>query len=219
MMIPEIVRIGHAALEGAARRVFARGWLDVGEDEDETEPYGQVAMAGSLGVTSMPADPDDNGESARGLMMRGISGTIGLIAAAWDSRSSDIVGLLDKGDTCLHSTGSGFGSRLFMKNGAVELIVTGDNNNEPATIITLNQAEGSLQVFFGGHALEMTSGPSGKLRYDHPSGQSGVTIDAGRIHLRGKVDVGDAPSLPISTGASPAVVTNSSIRITPTPPV
>lgn len=207
------VRIAYAKLKGTARRAIVRAWDPIGDGDDEQ--IGDVAMLGSLGVTALPADPDADGASARGALAR--IGDFFAVIVGWDNRTSDIVGNLLAGDTCLHGTGPAHGSRLYMKEGAVELVITGDDSG-PSTLLTIDQKGGKLQLFFDGHAIEMTGGATGSLRYDHPSGTSGITVKAGQVRIRGKLLVGNNPVFPISTGVSPGVVANPAILVDPPGP-
>ena len=92
------------------------------DGDGDSEDFGDIGIYGSLGVSALPADPDDDG-AAEGVVLRGVGNTEGACVGARDLRSGKVIAQLAQGETCLHSTGKDFDSRVFCKDQLVSIVV------------------------------------------------------------------------------------------------
>ena len=158
-------------------------------------PYNETPVFQCLGVTSLPyqADTDGDGEvtdGAQGIMLTGIAGADGVLIGARDTRHDNPAGAMAPGETCVHSTGKGFESRLLCKDQLVCLIVGDD------TVLVLDRKERKFQVAIDGMIIEASR--ENGISMAEPGGAALILRD-GNATLKGKaVFLGENPITPIA---------------------
>lgn len=184
------------AKRGDTNQLMVRATQPYGTDDpDFFGDYGRVDLFGTLGVAGMPYPPSQNGDSVEGIIAEDVAGTTGIVIAARDERTADVTGQLQPGETCVHSTGPAFDSRLFLKKGAASLVA---GNSAIANLTT-----DAFRVAAGGSSYSM-DGDGHTLTA--PGGQSFVSITPDVIWLC-------APTVLIGPTPSPAALVN----VGPTP--
>lgn len=207
-MSADIVTLGAAKLADATSAPIVQAVRETGKD-DEAEAFGEVPLMCALGVTALPAPATAAGR-AEGLVTDGGS-LDGVCIGAWDTRQADVAGALKPGETCLHSTGEGFDSRVFCKEGVLALVVGND------VVVTLDRAAGKIQIAGFGGIVEMKS--SG-ITLAAPGGKSFIAINAdGTLNLVGTaVTLGGASTTPVA-GVTTAIIGASGMTGVPAPNV
>lgn len=197
-LVHEIVNLTNA-VRGTASRVYARATQGTG---DGTRNIGDQVPVVGLGMTSMPHD-----ESAtRGVLLRNVSGAVGVVVAAWANKLGDLVGQLVPGDTCVHGTGPNHGTRLFLKEQVIELVITGgDDDNDPDVLVQIDRSAKKAQIAIAGHVAELSE--QNGLRIDAAGGQASIIMKDDQIWLKcGKLLLSDTPIQPIATVVQPPTV-------------
>jgi hypothetical protein len=145
----------------------------------------------ALGVTSLPAPASDEG-GPEGVVIENIGGKNGVVVAAWDVRSSEVAGIMEPGDTCLHGTHRDDTKRakVFCKENLLSLLVGDDllfaMDNEDAPDKGRNKAV-TLAAF--GTAMQIT--PEG-FKVADDSGSAWYELYNGSHSLAGPVTLGGA---------------------------
>lgn len=203
----DTVRLG-VAKRGASNLVKCVATNPLSEGEVSlTENFGEVDLFSSLGITAMPADVSDDG-AAEGFIVRDVAGTNGIVVAARDERTASVTAELKPGETCVHSTGSEFDSRLFLKKESASLVV-GNKSSLTLKSDALRVAVGGATVSVDGDAVTITAA----------GGQSFITMTSDTIWLSASVVMlGAKAAVPVSIGTSPAVVVSPSVLVPPPTP-
>lgn len=210
--MPDIYRLGACTVyqDGASciPQASTQRPLDEGEDETEVEDLGQVPVACALGVTALPAPPDDNG-TAEGVVLEGVGGLTGTCVAAWDVRCAGVVGQMSPGDTALHGTHTDATKRAvtFCKENSYAVVVGG--GGEKQVILSLDR-ENSLVMLsaFGG----LIQWDDSELKIVAPGGKAMIVMtSAGLIQVLGNVFLGNSSgaALPIALGNGASAVSTS----------
>jgi hypothetical protein len=196
--MPDIYRLGACTVyqDGASciPQASTQRPLDDGEDESEVEDLGQVPIACALGVTALPAPPDDNG-SAEGVVLEGVGSLTGTCTAAWDVRCADVVGQMSPGDTALHGThpDATKRSRVFCKNDLAAIIVGND------MVFSLDRGGKAITLNAWGNLVQIT--PSAVKISQGTSAMSWIELKGGAISLVGAVNIGGVTALPLVQSA------------------
>lgn len=142
----DIIDIGSAALDAKTNVLLVQAKTTaIGVDADDAPDIGDAPIACALGVTAFPAPANENGY-AQGVKTELPGTTGGWITAARDTRVADVVAQLGAGETCLHSTGKAFDSRVFCKDQLLALIV----GDDMAVVVDRKNKKITLSAF-GGH--------------------------------------------------------------------
>jgi hypothetical protein len=141
------------------------------------EDLSSLNVFGQLGITARPFPASDDGSSAEWITMPGSN----LAHAARDTRCADVVGLLDVGDTAVHSTGPGHAARLFLKETSRQAVLMSKDTDGDDCFITLNGSENKIQLTIAGMGQEMS--PEG-INIMSPGGYLQIKQD-GHIVLNG----------------------------------
>jgi len=115
-----------------------------------------------------------------------------VIVGGRDPRSGDVVAQLGPGETCLHSTGAGFESRVFCKDQLLALVVGGD------LAFLMDRQNKKVQLAAFGHFFEM-SADQGICFAE--SGGAALVLHDGKAVLKGaSVLIGENPASPVAHG-------------------
>jgi hypothetical protein len=226
----DICTLGETALNAQTNVMTVKLSREVGLDGD-SEPCGVAPMFQCLGVTSIPAPPDDKGH-AEGLVMMPCGPYVSGIVGGNDTRSASVVGQMTVGDTCLHGTHSDpdVRARVFCKDNLLAVLVGNDTAivvDRGSKAITINDASGNQFEMSDANGIYMGEAggawmqlKAGKIT----QGQSGLT-------LAGAVNIGDATAMPIAHSVPlisymvalevllTTIATNLDIKLVPTPGV
>lgn len=145
---------------GASRVVNADGsftspvchvTLEVDEATGTREDMGEVPLMFALGLTSLPAAPDENGQ-ADGVALEGVGGFNSCVVGGRDTRCSDVAGKLKPGETCVHNTGgtSETRARVLLKENCAAIIVGND------LVQMLDRKNQKIQIIGFGGVFEMS---------------------------------------------------------------
>lgn len=204
----DIVTLGASKLDAATSAPVVQAVRETGDDT-EAESFGEVPLMCALGVTALPAPATAAGK-AEGVIADGGS-LDGVCVGAWDTRQADVAGALQPGETCLHSTGEGFDSRVFCKDGVLALVVGND------VVLTLDRAAGKIQIAGFGGIFEMSADG---IRMAAPDGKAFIAINTdGTLNLVGTaVTLGGASTVPVA-GVTTAIIGASGMTGVPAPNV
>jgi hypothetical protein len=98
---PKLVKLGASSIKDGNVRYQCS--TSVGNDNDDTDSYGECPVMQALGHAAMPWPADANG-SAEGVAIAGLGSRKAIVIGARDTRSAKVVGKMEPGDTVLHST-------------------------------------------------------------------------------------------------------------------
>ena len=164
----DLLDIGAASLDSKTNALLVQAKsTQVGKDSDDAPDVGDAPMMCALGVTAMPYPADAMG-SAQGIKTD-VPGTNGIITAARDTRTADVTAALGVGETCVHSTGPGFDSRLFLKEKLAAIVVSDsmsivvDEKNKKITISCFGahieaSKDGGCYMSSGGAMIQVKDG-------------------------------------------------------------
>jgi len=147
------VKEGEIAVAGASRIDSSTGLplVQVSRPltgDDDLETWGELPVLSGLGTAALPAAKSSSGY-AEVLFQRDIGGFPAAIVGMRDKRTAATIAQLAPGESCLFSTGEGFDSRVFCKDGSVSMIVDND------TVVTLGRS-GGFKVSAGGAFFEVS---------------------------------------------------------------
>ncbi len=150
----------------------------VSDDDDEQRPdYGELPFFGCPGVTSKPAPADKDGTAAEYAVEK-VPGSDGIVVGGRDVRTADVIEELGDGETCLHATGKGFGSRVFCKDNLVAIVVGDD------VVINIDRREQKIQIAAFEQMFEM----NGKTKeINLTTGDAGLQIGHGKVIVHGEL--------------------------------
>jgi hypothetical protein len=197
----DIIWLGDASVDAETALPVAQAVIPAGDEEGDVENLGELDMFNGLGITALPAPKTDDGV-AEGVLLRNVGGSDGAIVGARDARSADVVAELGPGETCLHSTGPDYGSRVFCKEDLVAIVVGDD------TVVTIDRAAKQINIAGFGHVFEMSKEQGVVIS---ESGGANLIMKGGVITLAGTVILGSQPAgaVPISVGFGGLVVSPS----------
>jgi hypothetical protein len=183
----DVVTLGAASRDEETNAVICQALQHIGEGDTDLEPFGELAMYGALGVAALPAPADASG-ACEAVIEEGLANSNGAVIAARDTRTADVFAALKPGETCLHSTGKKFESRVFCKDKLVAIVI----GDDVAFVIDKKNKKISLSGF--GMIFEMSEANGIVL----DAGSAAVTINNGVVHNRGKVILGGMAASPAS---------------------
>jgi len=134
-----VAKLGASQLNPTTRLPQVQATVPVTGIDNDERPLGNVATFGTLGVTSLPAAASDAGH-CEAIIADDVGGLDSVVLATRDERAAGVTAELKGGETCLHSTGSGYDSRVFCKNQSASMTVGDDTffildrENETATL-------------------------------------------------------------------------------------
>lgn len=120
--------------------------------DGESEPLGNAPLFQCLGVTAMPAAPDDTGH-ADVVVLTPCGPYQSAIIGGTDTRCADVAGKLKAGETAIHNTGgtAATRSRAFFKENAASIIVGND------LVLMLDRKNSKITISGFGHMFEMST--------------------------------------------------------------
>ncbi len=190
----DVVQLGTSHVDEETGAPVAQAVNPIGEDETDVEQHGDVDLMCALGVTALPA-PKTKAGVAEGVILKGCGGTEGVCVGARDTRSNKVVGELAPGETCLHSTGDGFDSRVFCKEELVSIVVGND------IVMTLDRAAKKIQIAGFGAMFEMSEAQG--IVLCAPGGKAMIQLKDDQVWIKApKILIADG-----NAGAFPAVHT------------
>jgi hypothetical protein len=192
----EFIDIGSARLDPKTNVLLVQAKTTrVGEDPNDAPDIGDAPMMGALGVTAFPYPSNDNGH-AQGIKVNvpGTSG--GVVITGRDTRTASVTAELGAGETCLHSTGPDFDSRVFLKDKSASIIV-GDSM---AIVVDEKNKKITISCFGGHFEISQDSG----CYMAHGGGmiqvKDGMCILTGQVILGGRTPLG-----PVQFGPAPVI--------------
>lgn len=125
--------------------------LEVDPETNDAEDYGEIPLMPCLGITALPAAPDDDGQ-AELACIEGCGGFTAICVGGRDARCVDVVGQLKPGETAVHNTGGSASkrSRLLLKEDCASIIV---GNN---VVVMVDRKNSKIQIAAFGHMFQMT---------------------------------------------------------------
>lgn len=198
--MPNLCTLGSARVvddSGAFIPPVCHMTVEVDTENDIREDLGEMPLAFALGITALPAAPDDSGQ-AEGIVLEGVGGLNACAVGGRDTRCSDVVGELDPGDTCLHSTGADAENRarVFCKNGCLALLVGND------LTMVFDRANKAVSLSAFGHAVEISDANGIMMADSTGSGwfqlkDGSATLSGSGVTIAGAVSIGNAAAQPV----------------------
>jgi hypothetical protein len=163
---------------------------DTAENDEQAEDLGDASIACALGVTALPAPPDDTG-AAEGIFDVDVAGQAAIVVAAWDARSREVAGQMSPGDTCLHGTHSDATKRakFFAKEDVAAIVVGND------IVLSLDRGGNTVTLAAFGHVLQVSK-DSGILIAEK-SGGNWIELKGGNNSIVGPTVIGGAGAGPL----------------------
>jgi hypothetical protein len=204
----DITKLGASRRDGETNAPLVQAMNEIDDGSGDTESFGEVAVYGALGVTSLPYPANDAGH-AEGVMAAGIGGSNGAVIGARDTRTADVTAQLAPGDTCLHATGDGFDSRVFCKDKVVAIVIGDD------MVLSLDRKNQKITISHDGMIFEMKGGPGKQINLS--TGGAGIQITERAVFISGQVVLGGriaAPTNGVAYGvAGPANLVSTNVFI------
>lgn len=166
-------QLGAARLNATTRAPITQ-CMNPSTDPDEVEFVGDLPTYSALGLTAMPAPASEKGY-CEGLVAAEVGGLTGVIVGMRDLRAAGVVAELAPGETCLHSTGDGYESRVFCKDKIVAIVIGDD------TAFILDKTSKTATLNVGGAALQVSENG---ITMASPDG-TGIEITNGVIKVLG----------------------------------
>jgi hypothetical protein len=196
-MSADIVTLGAASIS-AAGIITWQAAVEIGNDNDDVEPFGQPDVIQSLGVASLPY-PKDNEGRAEGLILRDCGGKDGVCIGARDTRNAKLVGKMGPGDTTLHSTGPGSVAQCFLKHKKKQAGLATDDVDGKSMMFLLDGKNKKAQLAARGAIVEIA--PNGDISIINKQG-TGILIQGGKIVILGELSLpGMTPGMALVQGA------------------
>jgi len=167
-----VAKLGASQLNPTTRLPQVQATVPVTGIDNDERPLGNVATFGTLGVTSLPAAASDEGH-CEAIIADDVGGLDSVVLATRDERAAGVTAELKGGETCLHSTGAGYDSRVFCKDQQVSLIVGDD------TVFVMDRATNTATLAIGGAAFQI--GENGIVMSDADG--NGISIVNGVLTL------------------------------------
>jgi len=122
----------------------------VGKDESDAPGFDDAPLFNALGVSAIPWGADERG-NAQALVCEDVAGSTGVCVSPRDTRVANVVEELGPGETCIHATGPGFGTRIFLKKQLIAAIIDDD------CVLTLDRENKKFAVSLFGLHLELSA--------------------------------------------------------------
>lgn len=204
----EIVKIGASELSDVTNvlMVQAKGAT---YDDLEGEDYADLPVFGALGITSRPYPADEN-EYAEALVDRDYLD--GVVIGMRDTRAASIVGLLDPGDSALHSTDAGLNSRILCKGETKTIAAMSRDSSGNDMGLFMSGMDDQIVLTIGDAALLLKK--DGEIVLGNGSCQLVLKAD-GTAWLNGSaILLGASPKLPAGYGIGSESLASASVAIT-----
>lgn len=179
MQALEIVMLGASVLKNGSPRWQTA--VPVGNDNDDVESWGEVAVYQGLGLTSLP-EPKDSTGCAEAVIATSVGNKNAVVIGGRDTRDADIVGKLDPGDTVLHATGKGRKPQLQLKKkkrAAAFVVPCADGTDIVATLDGKNHR---VQILAWGQVIQLTKKDGILLK---GNGKGGIVISGDDVAIMG----------------------------------
>ena len=156
-------------------------------DEEGSEPdYGQVPAMCSLGVTAYPYRRTKEG-NAQAIVVDA-PGFAGVAIGMRDTRTAGVVGRMEEGDTCVHSTGPKQAALLLLKEKkSIVGLITKTIRGAKTMMFVLDGLKQIAQLTHAGAILEINK--KGDISLLNGSGV-GLLIQGKNVHVIGNLVAG-----------------------------
>jgi hypothetical protein len=208
----DIVTLGASELNSTTSVATVEISRQFGQD-GESEPIGNAPLIQCLGITALPAEPDENGHAEGVALSPCGSYTSGVIGGT-DTRCADIVGKLGPGETCVHNTGgtADTRSRLLLKENMASIIL-----GKGKAIVICDAKNNAITITGFGRIFEMSD--ANGIVLGGKNGKGGIRIDDdGNVTIWGtSVNLGGATTA--GTTATAVMMGASGMVAVPAPNV
>lgn len=147
--------------------------IEVGNDNDDVEPFGEPDVFQSLGIDSMPYPKTAEGY-AEGLILRDCGGKSAVCIGARDTRNNSFIGRMKPGDTTVHATGPKATAQCFLKNASKQAGLAVDDAENKSMMFLLDGKNKKSQWAVRGAIIEID--PEGRIIFTAKGG-AGLIID------------------------------------------
>jgi hypothetical protein len=183
--------------------------VPVTDDTEDIEPFGEIDVIQSLGVSSTPFPKDESGY-AECVTARDVGGRVAVALGGRDTRNAGFLGKQSPGDTTLHPTGPGAVAQCFVKNEKRQAGLATENSRGETMVLVLDGKNDKGQWACNGAVVEIDK--KGDISLVNASG-TGIRLEGGKIHFLGELALpGMTPGfvlaqmLPAGQVAGPAAV-------------
>lgn len=192
----DLVDLGGSKLDERLNTVLVQcKSAPVGEDENDAPGFSNAPVFGSVGVTCRHWPKDDRG-AAQAVVEERLPGTNGAVLGMRDPRVADVVAQIGEGESCLHSTGPGFDSRVFCKKQMVAIVV----GDDVAIVVDRENKKISITGFGASFQISEAGGISMACDGSLFQMKGGTTVITGKVVLGGRT-----PQFPMAC-VNPAVL-------------
>lgn len=179
------------------------------------EPFGAVNMVSQLGVSSLPAESNDDGQ-CEGVVVSPCGGMNAVCVGMTDRRTAGIYGQLSAGDTCLHATGPGAVSQVLCKAKKKQVVLATKDTQDKQALIIVDGKNDKITITGFGHVIDVSR--SDGISLVDSTGKAGIQIKDGTVSVFGEVVLGGRtpnPTLALMLGPK----TGSPVGGASTPPM
>lgn len=183
----ELCMLGASSLKDGSPRWQCS--IAIGNDNDDVLPFGECPVYQALGVTSMPFPKDKEG-FAEAIVAPSVGNRKGVVIGARDTRSADIVGKIDPGDTVVHATGPGKKPQLQLKKKkrSGSLVVPCADGTD---ILIVADGKGhKVQILAWGQCIQMSKKDGIAMK---GNGKGGILISGDNVAITGNLRLPGMP--------------------------
>lgn len=184
MSTPDVCQINTSKLSEESNLPVIQATVPI-TGPDDYENFGEVASYQTLGVTTLPFPPNDDGH-AEGIIMRDVGGFNGAVVGARDERCAGVVASMKAGDTVLHATDPNAKAQVRCHADRRVAAVTEDSEKKTMMLL-LDGKEDKIQISAFGGIIELTKD---SLSLIAPGSQASITMSGDQITILGKVQIG-----------------------------
>lgn len=160
-----------------------QGVVPVANDTTDAEPIGEAPVFQSLGVSSLPYPKTAEGY-AEGFGVRNAAGRSFAFLGARDTRTAEIVGKMEGGDTVVHTTDPSQSSQLQLKGKKRQAALTTKSSKKKTMMVLLDGKSDKVQITGLGAMIEIDK--SGDISIVGKGGAS-ILLQGNNIFLNGNV--------------------------------
>jgi len=179
----EIVVLG-ASVQNDNGVPLVQALLPVGNSVDDVEPFGEVDIFQSLGVSSLPWPADETGH-AEGLLLRNVGNRNAVLVGGRDTRTAKAIGKLHPGDTVLHSTGPNQAAQVQCKEDKRQVVLYTVDNSEEGVVVMVDGKNDKVQILGFGMVWEMSK----EHGFTMSNGEASFLLQGNKLYFNGEISL------------------------------
>lgn len=180
----DICRINTSKLDDENKVPVVQATVPITNDDDY-ESFGEVASFQTLGITSLPFAPTEDG-AAEGIILRDVGNLNGAIVGTRDGRCANVVANMQPGDAVLHSCDPKAKAQVRVHaNRQIALATEGTDGKTMLAMLDGKNDKITITAFGG--IIEMTKDG---ISIVAPGSKSSVLLNGDQISIFGNTQIG-----------------------------